>query len=169
MHRLLRLLRSCPPASIAAVFCAAALAGGCAHVPKPGPAAPSVAAPAAVAPAPAAVGPFHVTPVLAVYRTQVAESGTRERCGLQIAPPPKASLWSRMFSSEPTGDGDVPPPAFVPETACDTVASQRLQAARYRVTYRFDGEDYSVDLGYDPGAALRVDSLGHVMGPALLP
>lgn len=166
MHRL---LRSRQPASIAAVFCAAAIAGGCAHAPKPEPEAPPVAAPAVVAVAPAAVGPFTVTPVLAVYRTQVAENRTRKRCGVQIAPPPKASLWSRMFSSEPTDEGDVPPPAFVPETACDTVANQRLQAARYRVTYRFDGEDYSVDLGYDPGAALRLDSLGHVIGPALLP
>lgn len=169
MHRLLRLLRSCQPASTAAVFCAAALAGGCAHAPQPEPEAPPVAAPAAVTPAPAAVGPFSVTPVLAVYRTQVAENGTRERCGMQIAPPPKASLWSRVFSSEPTGEGDVPPPVFVPETACDSVAAQRLQAARYRVTYRFDGDEYSVDLGYDPGAALRLDSLGHVVGPALLP
>ena len=156
------------PALIAAVCCAAAIAGGCAQAPKPRPDAPRVT-PAAVAPAPDAIGPFSVTEVLAVYRTQVAESGTRERCGVQIASPPKASLWSRMFSSEPTSDGDVPPPAFVPETVCDTVASQRLQAARYRVTYRFDGEEYSVDLGYDPGVALRLDSLGHVVGPALLP
>lgn len=153
----------------AAALCAALTAGGCAHAPDPKPEAPPVATPAAVAPAPAAIGPFSVTAVLAVHRTQVVEDATRERCGVQIAPPPKASLWSRMFSSEPTGDGDVPPPAFVPETACDTVATQRFQPARYRTTYRFEGEEYSVDLGYDPGAALRLDSLGHVMGPALLP
>ncbi|KIQ31964.1 hypothetical protein RT97_12885 [Variovorax paradoxus] len=165
MHRL---PCSRQPALIAAVFCAAAIAVGCAHAPKPEPVAPAVT-PAAAAPAPAAIGPFSVTAVLAVYRTQVAERGTRERCGVQIAPPPKASLWSRMFSSEPTGEGDIPPPSFVPETACDTVAAQRLQAARYRVTYRFEGEEYNVDLGYDPGAALRLDSLGHVVGPALLP
>jgi hypothetical protein len=164
-----RLSCSRQPALIAAVFCAAAIAGGCAHAPKPEAKAPPVATPAATAPAPGAGGPFSVTAVLAVYRTQVVENATRERCGMQIAPPPKPSLWSRMFSSEPTGDGDVPPPAFVPETACDSVAAQRLQAARYRVTYRFEGEDYSVDLGYDPGAALRLDGLGHVVGPALLP
>lgn len=166
MHRLPRSRQS---ASIAAVFCAAAIAGGCAHAPRPDTEVPSVAAPAVLATAPVAVGPFSVTPVLAVYRTQVMESGTRKRCGMQVAPPPKASLWSRMFSLEPTGDGDVPPPAFVPETACDTVADQRLQAARYRTTYRFEGEEYSVDLGYDPGVALRLDSLGDVIGPALQP
>jgi hypothetical protein len=167
MHRL---LCSRQPALTAAVFCAAAIATGCAHAPGPEPEAPPDAAPPAiVASSPAAVGPFTVTAVREVYRTQVVENGTRERCGVQIAPPPKASLWSRMFSSESTGDSDVPPPAFVPETACDTVAMQHLQAARYRVTYRFDGEDYIVDLGYDPGAALRLDSLGNVVGPALLP
>jgi hypothetical protein len=166
MHRLL-----CSRQSVltCAALCAAAIASGCAHAPKPAPEAPPVVTPAAAAPGPAAVGPFSVTAVLAVYRTQVVENGTRARCGMQIASPPKASLWSRMFSSEPTGDGDVPPPAFVPETACDTVADPRRQDARYRVTYRFEGEQYSVDLGYDPGVALRVDSLGHVIGPALLP
>lgn len=165
MHRLPRLH---PPASIAALLCAAALAAGCAHAPKPEPPAPPVAAPA-VEPAAAPIGPFSVTPVLAVFRTQAADSGTRERCGTQIAPPPRPSLWSRMFSSEPTGEGDIPPPNFVPERACDTVASPRLQPARYRVSYRFGGEDYSVDLGYDPGAALRLDALGQVVGPALPP
>lgn len=156
-------------AVIAAALCAALTAGGCAHAPSPKPKAPPVATQTAAAPAPAAVGPFSVTAVLAVYRTQVVSSGTRERCGVQIAPPLRASLWSRMFSSEPTGDGDIPPPNFVPETLCDKVASPHLQAARYRATYRFEGEEYSVDLGYDPGAALSLDSLGHVMGPALLP
>lgn len=165
MHRL---PCSRQPVLIAAVFCVAVIAGGCVHAPKPETEAPRVT-PAAIAPTPVPIGPFSVAAVLAVYRTQVVESGTRERCGTQIAPPPKASLWSRMFSSEPTGDGDVPPPAFVPETACDNVAAQHLQPARYRVSYRFEGEDYSVDLGYDPGAALRLDGLGHVVGPALLP
>lgn len=160
---------SAPPvASAALALCVASVVAGCARMPAP--AEPPVAEPvqAAIASVYVPDGAISVTPVLSVYRTQQVETGTRERCGHQIAPPPAKSLWSRMFLSTPDGTGDVPAPVFVPETACDTVASRSYRPARYRVTYRFDDEIYSVDLDEDPGAALRIDSLGRVVGPAQL-
>jgi hypothetical protein len=150
------------------VLCAALIAGGCAQTPAPVKPPPVDSAPAAREPAIPDDGPTTVTTVLSSYRLQQVESSTRQRCGEQIAPPPKPSMWSRMFSSTPSEDGDVPVPVFVPEVACDPIASQRYLPARYRVTYGFDDEQYSVDLDYDPGAALRLDGLGHPSGPALI-
>ncbi len=154
-------------------LCTLLVATGCSHRP---PASPQTAAPAqaasTAAPKEAAArqdGPTTVVAVREVYRTQQVDPIARERCGERIAAPPEPSLWSRMFSSKPSDDGDVPAPVFRRETACDTVASQRLQPAHYRVVYAFGAEDYIVDLDYDPGAALRLDAAGQVLGPAVLP
>ena len=148
---------------------AALITTGCAHSPE-SPAAP-VAEPAQAAPASTrgSDGPTTVATVLAVYRTQQVERDARERCGEQIATPPEKSLWSRMFSSTPSADSNIPPPVFEPEIACDQVAMQRYQTAHYRVVYRFQSEDYSVDLDYDPGVAVRLDDTGRVLGPAPRP
>lgn len=152
-------------------LCAALITGGCAHSPEPPTPPAAKPAPAARAAAPrTSEGPTTIVAVLAVHRTQQVDGGTRARCGEQIAPPPAKSLWSRMFSSAPSNEDKVmPPPEFMPEIGCDKVASQRYDLAHYRVAYRFDNEEYIVELDYDPGAAVRLDDLGRVLGPAQLP
>lgn len=168
-HRPVHFLLRAAPAACA--VSALLLAAGCAQAPQ-APAVPpaQAVAPAAASDTPAPVAPITVVTVLEVYRTQQVERTVRERCGEQIAPPPRRSLWSRMFSSEPSRDDvEMPVPVFVPEVACDPVAAQRYGAAHYRVTYRFGNEVYMVDLDHDPGATVRVDATGRVLGPARLP
>lgn len=155
-------------------LCALLLTTGCSHGPSPRAAAAPAQAAGTAAPNGAGAahgeGPTTVVAVREVYRTQQVDKAARERCGERIARPPAPSLWSRMFSSAPSDDGDVPAPVFGRETACDTVASEHLRPARYRVVYSFGAEDHSVDLDYDPGAAVRLDATtGHVLGPAALP
>jgi len=153
-------------------LCAALILAGCAHSPDaPTPPAAEPAPPPVGALGPrSAQGPTTVVPVLAVHRTQQVDNFARARCGEQIAAPPAKSLWSRTFSSAPSNsDNLMPPPDFMPETVCDPVAAQRYLPAYYRVDYQFENEDYTVLLSYDPGAALRLDEMGQVLGPALLP
>lgn len=166
------LLFARPVSQLRVGLCAALVTAGCAHSPDapPPPAAKPAPPPVAALEPRSADGPTTVVAVLAVHRTQQVDHIARARCGEQIAPPPAKSLWSRMFSSAPSNsDSIMPPPDFMPETACDEVAAQRYRPAYYRVAYRFEDEDYSVLLGYDPGAALRLDEMGQVLGPALLP
>jgi hypothetical protein len=143
---------------------------GCAQPPQSPPSLPASPVQTARPAPPDVEGPVTVAEVLEVYRTQPVERTTRERCGERIAPPPARSLWSRMFSSEPSrNDVEMPAPVFVPEMACDTVAAQQHGQARYRIAYRFEGELYMVDLDHDPGTAVRVDALGRVIGSAAAP
>ena len=153
-------------------LCAALVTAGCAHSPDtpPPPVAKPAPPPVAALEPRSADGPTTVVAVLAVHRTQQVDNIARARCGEQIAPPPARSLWSRTFSSAPSNsDKIMPPPDFMPETVCDQVAAQHYLPAYYRVAYRFENEDYSVLLSYDPGSALRLDEMGQVLGPALLP
>ena len=171
-HRMLRHLVVRPVPQFRAGLCAALILAGCAHRPEapPPPAAEAAPPPVGALGPRSAEGPTTVVPVLAVHRTQQVDNFARARCGEQIAPPPAKSLWSRTFSSAPSNSDKVmPPPDFMPETVCDQVAAQHYLPAYYRVAYRFENEDYSVLLSYDPGAALRLDDMGQALGPALLP
>jgi hypothetical protein len=161
-----------PVSQLRVGLCAALILAGCAHRPEapPPPAAEPAPPPVGALGPRSAPGPTTVVAVLAVHRTQQVDDIARARCGEQIAPPPAKSLWSRTFSSAPSNsDKIMPPPDFMPETVCDQVAAQHYLPAYYRVAYRFENEDYSVLLSYDPGSALRLDDMGQVLGPALLP
>lgn len=55
---------------------------------------------------------------------------------------------------------------FLREKTCGAVLESEYGAPHYRVTYRFDGDEYTTDLPYDPGEALLLDASGQVQGPA---
>ncbi len=81
-------------------------------------------------------------------------------------------LWDLAFPPvallEQIGDaqGDIPVETFLREKTCGAVLQSEYGAPHYRVVYRFDGEEYTTDLPYDPGEALLLDATGQVQGPA---
>lgn len=109
-------------------------------------------------------------PVLAVYRTQTVHTVVQPRCGEGIAPvlPPPPSLLGRSAAWIGLGPSPdvVPPPLFQRRVVCTDVSTRIHGLASYRAHYRFEGEEYSVDLDRDPGDSLQVDATGRVIEPA---
>lgn len=81
-------------------------------------------------------------------------------------------LWDMAFPPaallEQLGDaqGEIPVETFLREKTCGAVLQSEYGAPHYRVVYRFEGEEYTTDLPYDPGEALLLDATGQVQGPA---
>lgn len=82
------------------------------------------------------------------------------------------AVWDKVFppyvppapSNDP--DGDIPFELFLREQACGNKLETAYTQSTYRVTYRFNDEEFTIELPYDPGEALLVDAMGEVKGPA---
>jgi uncharacterized protein YcfJ len=81
-------------------------------------------------------------------------------------------LWDMVFPpavaplSETGPEVDIPVEVFVRTKVCSNQTQSAYRNSKYRVSYRFNGEEYSVDLPYDPGEALLLDATGQAVGPA---
>ncbi|MGB6054430.1 MAG: hypothetical protein WBG17_04235 [Burkholderiaceae bacterium] len=81
------------------------------------------------------------------------------------------TVWDLVFPpvaalEEGAGGDELPLETFLREKTCGAVLQSEYGAPHYRVTYRFDGDEYTTDLPYDPGEALLLDASGQVQGPA---
>ncbi len=81
-------------------------------------------------------------------------------------------LWDIIFPpTEPTApvmdaDGDIELENFMRERTCaPAIQTARQESQQYRVGYRYNDTDYNVDLPYDPGDEVLVDSTGKAVGP----
>lgn len=82
------------------------------------------------------------------------------------------ALWDMVFPpavpAEATED-NIPVEVFLRDKTCENRLQASYDRSLYRVAYRFNGEDLSADLDYDPGEALLLDAEGKPLAPARLP
>lgn len=84
------------------------------------------------------------------------------------------ALWDMVFPpavppAPPTDpEGDIPIETFIQDTVCGPELLTSHEMSTYRVGYRFNDEDYDVDLPYDPGEALQLDVTGKAVSRARL-
>ena len=82
------------------------------------------------------------------------------------------ALWEKVFppavppapGDDP--DDDIPVEVFLREQTCGKKINTAFSQSMYRVSYRFNGEEFTTDLPYDPGEALLIGATGEVTGPA---
>lgn len=82
------------------------------------------------------------------------------------------ALWDKVFppavppapSEDP--EDDIPVEVFLRDQVCGKKLDIAYNQSMYRVSYRFNGEEFTTDLPYDPGEALLIGATGEVTGPA---
>jgi outer membrane lipoprotein SlyB len=82
------------------------------------------------------------------------------------------ALWDAAFPpavppappSDP--DGEIAPETFVRDKTCGPQLLMSHEDSLYRIGYRFNGEEYTVDVPFDPGEAVLLDPTGKAVGPA---
>ncbi len=83
------------------------------------------------------------------------------------------ALWDMVFPpvkppealpSDP--DGPIAAEVFVRDQTCGPQLLTSHEDSLYRIGYRFNGEQYDVDVPFEPGEAVLLDDTGKVVGPA---
>jgi hypothetical protein len=82
------------------------------------------------------------------------------------------ALWDAVFPPAvppaPPSDpqGDIALEVFVQDQVCGPELLTSHEGSQYRIGYRFNGEEYNVDVPFDPGEAVLLDATGKAVGPA---
>lgn len=82
------------------------------------------------------------------------------------------ALWDAIFppavppapSSDP--NGEISAEVFVRDQVCGPQLLMSHEDSLYRIGYRFNGEEFSVEVPFDPGEAVLLDATGRAVGPA---
>ena len=82
------------------------------------------------------------------------------------------AVWDMVFppavppapGTEP--DDDIPAEVFLRDEVCGKKIDIAYTQSMYRVSYRFNDEEFTTDLPYDPGDALLIGATGDIKGPA---